>query len=211
MIYKNDLLALQAQVQQYYPDGKVVLSDESSLLVFGLKDSLVSVTFDVSASLFARAVKATGSSVFIKDGNKTTRICDLVYLAEGVNLGQVKVDGLLMYNLKSIIARFNYKGSMSGDSSLANRIIAQRLAEYQEEQAKSKQVVPPATPQPTWGELTEVEQVFEQRCIKADWYYSYSDDIRVYRAGKEVCDSLEKEARANGGNHQLIYRYYSTR
>lgn len=59
--------------------------------------------------------------------------------------------------------------------------------------------------------MTEDEQVFEKLCIRADWYYSYSDDINVYRAGKAGCEQLQKEAGQLGGNFALIYKYYSTK
>jgi len=48
--------------------------------------------------------------------------------------------------------------------------------------------------------LEEAQADFVKRVSKADWYYSYSDDLSVYRAGKAECDALKTEGKTLGFN-----------
>lgn len=43
---------------------------------------------------------------------------------------------------------------------------------------------------------------FKEKLEKHDWYYSFSDDITVYRRGKAAEDALEKEAKEGGPEFQ---------
>ena len=45
---------------------------------------------------------------------------------------------------------------------------------------------------------------FRQRCRNNDWFYEYSDDSGIWRAGKERTEALEKFANEKGGLY-LIY------
>ncbi len=47
--------------------------------------------------------------------------------------------------------------------------------------------------------------LFRQRCVNNDWYYDYSDDNNVWRAGKERTEALKKEAETKGGLYLTYY------
>lgn len=63
----------------------------------------------------------------------------------------------------------------------------------------------------TWaeGELTEEERVFEASCQKQNWYYGFSDDLSVYKAGEASDRALLVEKDRIGGNAKAIYEHYS--
>jgi hypothetical protein len=210
MVYKNQLLALQTQVQAYGPNRSVVAGAATSLVVHGVLDSVARAHFDVSSTLFEAAAAEHKVYFYASiNGNRAFQIGHDLTLCEGVRLGVVMVDGIHVYDLETLYVRYDARSR--GEAIWAGHIsvkIAERLAEL----AKPKpEAVAPVKPGPTWGELNEAETAYEQRCSRADWYYSYSDDIRVFRAGKESCEKLKAEAAEQGGNYALIYKYHSTR
>ena len=118
-----------------------------------------------------------------------------VTIYEGTNLGKEMVDGLWVYPFKSIKARLEIMGD--------RRDIRLPEVKTTVEEIKDEKVVK------TFDNLTEEQAAFEARCKAADWYYDYSDDIRVFRRGRDQCEALKKEAEVHGGVHLDIYKHYS--
>lgn len=213
MVYKSQLLALQAQVRAYAPGHNVVAGAATSLVVHGIMDNVSRACFDVGARLFAAAA-AEHKVRFYGDinGCRAFQIGHDLTLCEGVFTGIVEVDGIHVYDLESLYVRYDARSRGEGSEAIWAGHVSVKIAERLAELAKPlPEKVEPVKPGPTWGELNEAETAYEQRCNRADWYYSYSDDIRVYRAGKECCDRLKLEADDLGGNYALIYKYHSTR
>lgn len=47
---------------------------------------------------------------------------------------------------------------------------------------------------------------FEAACKKADWYFQYSDDHKVYQAGKVECVSLFQQAKEDATLMEIFQR-----
>jgi hypothetical protein len=50
---------------------------------------------------------------------------------------------------------------------------------------------------------------YVEKLQRFDWAYSYSDDIKVYRCGKDTHEQLRTVAEDKGGLYQKAYDYYS--
>jgi hypothetical protein len=214
MITKTDLLAMQNQVLAYGPDERIALSDASGLLYHGIVKSAENGHFDVSATLFAAIVAATGNHVALIDGQRMTRIGDRITISEGTHLDIVKVDGLAMYTTESMRVRYELKGRGVRPFASTHARFAYDLGQLQaklDNPPAAEPSAPVAPAEPDFGVLTEAETAFLERYKRADWYYSYSDDPRVYRAGKAECEALEQESREHGGKYAAIHQHYSNR
>ncbi|MNP89094.1 hypothetical protein D3C85_14940 [compost metagenome] len=198
MIRKSDLIAIQQQVRAYGLEHSVVFSDETSLIHYGIVESSAVAHVDVSSSLFIKIANDTGNAVTTNKGRRSLVMNDKVVIHEGTNLGKVMIDGIYVYPIEHIQSRLKIRGDLR-DLSLPKAAEPKKA-----EEAPVKQI-------PTWDNMTEAEADFEARCKRADWYYSYSDDIRCYRAGKSQCEALQSEAASHGGVYSEIYKYYSTR
>jgi len=195
MIRKHDLLAIQNTLRQYAMEEKVVLNDESSLLFHGCKDSMVAVGFDVSSTMFAIIYNELRHPVFNHGGQREIKVNDLVIIREGMHLNRECVDGVWVYPFEDIKTRLKLKGDL--------RHLELPEVKPRAERVKVEKVVK------TFDNLTDEQAAFEARCKAADWYYDYSDDIRVFRRGRDQCEALKKEAEVHGGIHLDIYKYYS--
>lgn len=197
MIRKNDLLALQNSIRQYNLEEKVVLNDESSLLFHGCKDSMMAVGFDVSSTIFETIYRELRHPLFKQGGQREMKVNDLVIVREGMHVNRQCVDGVWVYPFEDIKTRLKLKGDL--------RHLELPEVKAREERVKVEEVVK------TFENLTDDQATFELRCKAADWYYSYSDDLSVYRRGRDQCEALKKEAEVHGGIHLDIYKYYSSK
>jgi len=50
---------------------------------------------------------------------------------------------------------------------------------------------------------------YVSKLVKHDWYYSYSDDSRVYRNGKEDATRLEEQAKLPGHYRDALDAFYA--
>jgi len=195
MIRKSNLMAIQNEISNFADGHTVVFNDETSLVAHGALETITTAGIDVSATLFAKIAKAIGNTIQTKKGRRFMYYRHDVTIYEGTNLGKEMVDGLWVYPFKSIKARLEIMGD--------RRDI--RLPEVKTvvEEIKDEKVVK------TFDNLTEEQAAFEARCKAADWYYDYSDDINVFRRGRDQCNGLKVEATEKGGVYLDIYEYYS--
>lgn len=197
MIYNSSLKSVFDRINAFADGDRIVFSDETGLIHYGVMQCTAVANVDVSSTLLHRIAKATGHPLIKESGRNTLQLDHNIKLHEGANLGSVHVkEGYYVYPFENTKARLKingYKGPLD-------------LPEVKEPASLKKE-----EKVPTWGELSEAEMDYEARCKRADWYYSFSDDQRAWRSGKAECEALQKEAMSNGGNYDLIYKYYSTR
>lgn len=195
MIRKSNLMAIQNEITSFADGHTVVFNDETSLVAHGAMETIATAGVDMSATLFAKIAKAIGNTIQTKNGRRFMYYRHDVTIYEGTNLGKEMVDGLWVYPFKSIKARLEIMGDRRD----------LRLPEVKAvvEEVKVEKVVK------TFDNLTEEQAAFEARCKAADWYYDYSDDIRVFRSGRDQCNGLKAEATKKGGVYLDIYEYYS--
>ncbi len=211
MFYKEQIRNLQQTLLEEMSDARFVAALETALAVHGVKDCSALARLDVSSGLFWHLARKY-DRVVTKDGNSNYIRHNDAYIREGTHADIVAVDGIFAYSLDGLKARYELHSQTRELSALASRYIASDIAAFQARQAKPK-----ATPTaavgagPAWGELDADEAEFEAQCKRADWYYSYSDDIGVYRRGKAHCDQLKAAADSKGGNYTLIYKHYSSK
>ena len=197
MIRKSNLMAIQNEISNFADGHTVVFNDETSLVAHGALETITTAGVDVSASLFAKIAKAIGNTIQTKKGRRFMHYRHDVTIYEGTSLGKEMVDGLWVYPFKSIKARLEIMGD--------RRDIRLPEVKTTVEEIKDEKVVK------TFENLTDDQATFELRCKAADWYYSYSDDLSVYRRGRDQCEALKKEAEVHGGIHLDIYKYYSSK
>ena len=195
MIRKSNLMAIQNEISDFADGHTVVFNDETSLHAHGVMDTVSTAGVDVSATLFAKIAKAIGNGILTKNGRRFMYYRHDVTIYEGTNLGKEMVDGLWVYPFKSIKARLEIMGD--------RRDLRLPEVKASVEEVKVEKVVK------TFDNLTEEQAAFEVRCKTADWYYGYSDDISVYRRGRDQCDDLKVEATKKGGVYLDIYEHYS--
>jgi len=211
MTYKEQLRALQESLLAEVPDARVVATLGSALVVHGFKASAYPMRLDVSGSLFQHLIKKYDCSIIQNSGDKIL-LFNGAYITEGTFSDIVSVDAIKVYSLDGLRTRYEAQSRVGKLGSIAAGYIAADIAAFQAEQAKPKpESVVTEVKGPTWGELDAEELAFEVECKSADWYYSYSDDLSVYRCGKAQCEQLEAVARNKGGNYALIYKHYSSK
>jgi hypothetical protein len=216
MFQKSDVLPVYNSIQAYVPDARVALSDISVLAYHGIFKSNNAMTFEVSSTLFETVAQRTGKYVSTDKGVRGLFLRDDVLLLEGTRAGIEMVDGIPMNDLEGIRVRYKMTGESNAPFTSHHARIAYDISQWQAQRDGSlpaataqHDVTPVAKPEPTWGVLTEAEEVFKARCERADWYYSYIDNTQLYKARKAVCDELETEAKQLGGNYVLLYTHYS--
>lgn len=215
MIRKNEIIALAQEIQAYAPDCVVVATGTTALILHGVMDATTRAHFHVSSTLFEAIRVARHCFVAQVDGRRMMQVGHEISVHEGPYLDITSVDGVKVYTLESMRVRYELQGQGTHLGALEARCLAGDIARHQVKLEELASVpadsVVPVKVLPNWGELTEAEQAYEARCDRADWYYSYSDDITVYRAGKASCEELKAEADKLQGNYSLIYKYYSTK
>lgn len=215
MIRKNEIVALAKEVQAYAPNETVVAAGTTALILHGVMEATTHAHFHVSATMFETIRAARHSVVATVEGRRMIQVGDAVWVHEGPYLDTTFVEGVKVYTLNGLRVRYELQGRGTHRGALEARCLAGDIARHQvkmdELAAVPAGAVVPVKVLPHWGELTEAEQAYEARCVRADWYYSYSDDINVYRAGKASCGDLKAEADKQRGNYSLIYKYYSTK
>lgn len=197
MIRKHNLIDLQQAIRAFDESANISLSDETALVHYGIVESTSTAHFDVGSRLFNKIAEATGNIVRNVNGRRELMFSHDVVIHEGPHLGAKLDNGIYVYPIESIQNRFKYKGDLR-DLSLpkpVEKAVLEKPAEVILDQSN----------------FSEAEIEFAARCKRADWYYSYSDDIRVYRAGKAQCEGLKKEADEKGGVFTTIYKYFSTK
>lgn len=135
-------------------------------------------------------------------------------------MNTVVVNGLTTYPLEDVLLRARHQAGNKG--SLAKQaetilIRADLIAQLQAAEAATtlEPVVPAFDGKTTKVReydpetLTKEEKEFEDSCRRADWFYGYSDDIRVYKAGKVHCDSLVATSKRLGGVYLQILKFYN--
>ncbi len=64
-----------------------------------------------------------------------------------------------------------------------------------------------------WGQEEEKDSptltpsTFEAACKKADWYFQYSDDHKVYCAGRAECMGLYQQAKQDDTLMEIFLKY----
>lgn len=215
MIRKNEIVALAKEVQAYAPNETVVAAGTTALILHGVMEATTHAHFHVSATMFETIRAARHSVVATMEGRRMIQVGFAVWVHEGPYLDTTHVEGVKVYTLNGLRVRYELQGQGTQPGALEARCLAGDIARHQvkmdELAAAPVGSAVPVKVLPSWGELTEAEQAYEARCVRADWYYSYSDDITVYRAGKESCNLLKAEADREGGKYSQIYKYYSTK
>lgn len=215
MIRKNEIVTLAQEVQAYAPGEVVVAAATTALILHGITDSTTRAHFHVSSTLFEAICAARRCFVAQVDGRRMLQIGDTIAVHEGPYLDITSIEGVKVYTLEGMRSRYEMQGGSTRPGATEARCLAGDIAQHQVKLAELAAVpvgeAVPVKVLPSWGALTEAEQAYEKRCDRADWYYSYSDDINVYRAGKAECEELKTEAAKLQGNYSLIYKYYSTK
>ncbi|ARV77175.1 hypothetical protein FDI21_gp004 [Pseudomonas phage Noxifer] len=215
MLKKSDLLAMYNEVQAIVPDAKVALADNTALFFHGIVKTANSAIFEVSATLFETARQRTGNFVSTDLGVRGLFLRDGLLLLEGVHADIVWQEGVPMYTLEAMRVRYELMGRGEKPFASSHARFAYDIGQLQAKLAEPEPAAPVAQPvahvEPDFGELTEAEAAFRDRCKKADWYYGYSDSLQVFKAGRACCDALKAESVQHGGNYAALYQYYSTR
>lgn len=192
MFYKADLLEIQQELLAKVSGARVVAALETALMIHGLAPVSTVARFDVSSGLYHYLIKKYNCQVFKLGASEVIEYRG-AYLMEGTYSDITQVDGIYVYGLNGLRMRYAVQGQT-----------------IEEAQAQPPEVAV-AVNGVNWGDLDTEEAAFEVECKAADWYYSYSDDLGVFKRGREKCDRLKAVAEAKGGKYAQIYRYYSER
>lgn len=207
-----DVLAMQTKLAAISPNRDIVATSVTALFVHGVEPECKAMRFDVSASLFAAIVQATGATVTdSKIEGRRAKVYADTWIQEGTRLGKVFRDGICVYDLEDIKVRYEIQGR-SQSYGLADhaRAAAHKIQKFQDRQAMPKPE-PVVVVTPDQMGLDADEQAFADLCAKADWYYSYSDDNDVWRRGRDSCAALKATADGKGGKYTQVYKYYSSK
>lgn len=223
----NDIKRIVAELQaKCEPDGTLVVGGFTALVVHGYMASTASVSLDVSSRAFRDL--AEGLSTANVQRVNGTRWCSPipdVYVREGIQLGDVLVGGIRTYSIAGIKARAELLATRPGHLGWGDACVTLSVIQAHErkvEKAAERRAAEEETRLKVATNRQEIEEGFLKgadqqlvefidRCKRADWYYSYSDDLTAYRRGKEVCTELEATARTKGGVYKEVYAHYSTR
>lgn len=207
-----DVLAMQTKLSAISPSRDIVATSLTALFVHGVDTELHCLRFDVSASLFAAIVKATGATVVDrKEEGRVAKVDVDTWIHEGTRLSKEFRNDICVYPLEDIKIRYEVQGR-SNDYGLADhsRAFAQKIQAFQDKAAMPKPE-PVVVVTPDQMGLDADEQAFADLCAKADWYYGYSDDIDVWRRGRDSCAALKATADGKGGKYTQVYKYYSSK
>lgn len=222
MYRKYDISKAYNDIRTQVGTGNVVAAGWSSLIIHGAADSSCAMYFDVSSSGWGILTKDIPDSfIYNLDGCRMAKLPGDIWIYEGMYISREVVDGIWVYTMESMETRakltrkpgsVNWADSAQQLSCIemykqakdaaVSRKSSERRAE--EERLREREARRPKTD----GESEDVKK-FEQSCLYADWYYSYSDDLNAYRSGKAECEALEKEARQKGGIYLRLYEFYS--
>lgn len=225
--YHEDIKTVVAELESRCErKGGIVVSGFTALVVHGCMNRTVSISLDVSSHSFRDLTEGLPPAKIQKVSG--AMMCSPrrdVYIREGINLGEALVNGVRTYSLTSIKDRAELLASRPGHtgwSDACSMLSSIQHHEREVEEAASRKAAEEAARLKVVTDRQTAEERFLKdadpeligyvdRCKRADWYYSYSDDIAAYRLGKEVCTKLEAEARTKGGMYLEVYRHYSSK
>lgn len=166
----------------------IVLGDDASLIVHGILPSSTSITVHVSSTIFHHLLsKVRNYQIFNVANRRYIQYRDNVVVAEGLPIAAELKYGMRVSTLRSISERLKMKGD-------------ERWRDIPETAQASEE-----------RPLSPEEEAFNERLKKADWYYDYSDDIRVWRAGVQQIAALRAEAEEKGGRFLELYRHHANK
>ena len=218
MIYVNDVKKIAARLKEISGSDNVVCNDKTSLLVQGFYPSIIGAGFMVPLSVYSVLIDA-GVAKEICTHKAVVHLPELtgfeIVIEAGLRMAGLDVNDVKVTPVDNIRSRalviagdIKNKGWSTAKAmlSMIDSVQAERKAALErdlERKLTLKSWLPDS--------LTPEQQSYEDRCKSADWYYGYSDDLSIYKAGKAVCEELERIAANNGGTYKIIYEYYSKR
>lgn len=201
--------------------GGVAVAGLSALCMYGMHRVVETIRLEASSTAFHQLSKQPGAKVYPLGSQKMLTLGECVIM-EGLRLGNKTVNGIEVCGLDGIKARSEVLARRPGADGWAEACQLLAIIEHHESQQKAdeertarleqvreaaKAVKEASRPKA----VTEDEQAFEARLRGADWYYSYSDSLAVYKSGKERCEALQREASEKGGNYVALYNWYSAK
>lgn len=166
----------------------IVLGDDASLIAHGILPSSTSITVHVSSTIFHHLLsKVRNYQIFNVANRRYIQYRDNIVVAEGLPIAAELKYGVRVSTLRSISERLKMKGD-------------ERWRDIPETAQASEE-----------RPLSPEEEAFNERLKKADWYYDYSDDIRVWRAGVQQIAALRAEAEEKGGRFLELYRHHANK
>lgn len=218
-MYKlNNVSRVYFDLKALVGDNTVVASARAALVVHGVIDVCNMASFDVSATAFAIIAAEYKQPVLTVGGIRRTMLeRGGVIIFEGTYIDTVPVNDIVTYKLEGMKCRsdaWGRPGSSHNDKEL-HRSLTIAIEQHQEKQVHAEAraataALKDAPKVKRWNdsELTDDERKFEEACLAHDWYYSYSDDIIVWRNGNAKQLEIEADLKRVGGNAHAIFQFY---
>lgn len=223
MIYVNDVKKIVDRLKEISGSDNVVCNDKTSLLVQGFYPCIIGAGFMVPLSVYSALIDA-GVAKEICTHKAVVHLPELtgfeIVIEAGLRMVSVEVDGVKVTPVDHIRSRalviagdIKNKGWSTAKVmlSMIDSVQAERKAALERDLERKLALEKKQLKSWLPDSLTPEQRSYEDRCKSADWYYGYSDDLSVYKAGKAVCEELEQIAASNGGAYRAIYDYYSKR